>query len=247
MKEALRKMMIVGAIGLASFLPIKNLEAKTASGEDTTKTEETQKNKLSVNLNANLANKTRFWGSPFINSPVYTQSLNADYGNFSASIVGETEVNKKKLFNLIVRAGFVQPLSKKISLNLGYLFSNFNLEKGWEKVSMASAGLATSLPLNPSITYNRLLGLGGGAYVEGDLSQEIPITKNISVNLSGKLGYNDKAMRDRSSFTHLEGNVNVPIKLSDEITLSPYLSYFQPLASDFTKGLNAGLNIDIKL
>lgn len=246
MKKTLKTMMVVaGAISLASFLPIKNLEAKTLGIENTTKTEEIQKNKLKVNFNANLANKTRFWGSPFINSPVYAQSLNAEYGKFSASVVGEVEAKDKKLFNLMAHANFVQPLSEKVSFNLGFLYSHFNLEKGWENVGVASTGLSTSLPLNPSITYNKLIGLGGGDYIEGNLSQKIPLTKKIDMNLSGKLGYNNKATRDKSGFTHLEGNINIPIKLSDKIVLSPYISYFKALASDFTNGFNAGLSIKI--
>lgn len=250
MKKTLKNMLVVGAIGLASFLPMKNLEAKTAGGEDTTKieeTEETQKNKLNFNLDMVLKNKSRFWGSPFSDSPVYKQSLNANYGSFSASVAGEVDVNNKKLFNVQTSVGFAKPLSKKISFYLGYVSFNFDLGEGWDKAAVAYASLAANLPLNPSITYNKLFGFGGGEYIEGSLSQSIPFKKNTSVNLSGKLGYNKKVMRTKTGFTHFEGNINIPIKLSDNTTLSPYINYFQSLAKDIKSGFNGGLAVKVKL
>lgn len=247
MKKTLRNILLAGAITLASFLPMKNLEARTAIQEDTVKTEETEKSKVNFSLNGNLTNKSRFWGFPFLDSPVYTQSLNANYGNFSASVAGDVDVNNKKLFNVQTNIGFAKPLSKKMSFYLGYVLFNFDLGEGWDKASIAYAGLAANLPLNPSITYNRVFGFGGGEYIEGSLSQNIPLTKNTSVNLSGKLGYNDKVMRDTTGFTHLEGNVNIPIKLSDKITLSPYINYFQSLSKDITSGFTGGIKVNYPL
>lgn len=247
MKKTLRNMLAVGAIGLASLLPMKGLEARTAIQEDTVKTEETQKNKFNISLDGDLKNKSRFWGFPFLDSPVYTQSLNANYGNFSAAIAGDVDIKNNKLFNVQTSVGFFKPLSKKMSFYLGYVFFNFNLGEGWDNASIAYAGLAANLPLNPSITYNKVFGFGGGEYIEGNLSKNFPLTKNTGVNLSGKIGYNNKVMRDKVGFTHLEGNINIPIKLSDKVVLSPYINYFQALSDDVKSGFTAGLAVNARL
>jgi hypothetical protein len=246
MKKILRNILLAGTICLASFLPLKGLEARTAIQEDTVKTEETKKNNFNINLNGCLKNKSRFWGFPFSDTPVYTESLSANYGKFSASIAGDININDKKLFNVQTSIGFSQPLSKKISFYLGYVFFYFNMGEGWDNASIAYAGLAADLPLNPSITYNRLIRFGGGDYIEGKLSENLPLTKNIGVNLSGKIGYNNKVMRNKSGFTHLEGDINIPIKLSDKIALSPYINYFQALSDDIKSGFTCGLAVNTK-
>lgn len=243
MKKPLRNILVVGAIGLASLLPMKGLEAQTVIQEDTTKTEKIQKNKFNIGLKGDLINKYRFWGMPFLDSPVYKQSLNVNYGNFSASTTGQVNVKDHKLYAIPTYVGFSKSLSKKISSHLGYTLFKFNLGESWESASVVSAGLTTNFPLNPSITYNRLFGFGGGEYIEGSLSKNIPLTKSSSINLSGKLGFNNKVfLWDRAGFTHLEGCINIPIKLLDKINLSPYINYFQSLSDIVKTGFNGGLS-----
>lgn len=243
MKKPLRNILVVGAIGLANLLPMKGLEAQTVIQEDTTKTEKIQKNKFNIGLKGDLINKYRFWGMPFLDSPVYKQSLNVNYGNFSASTTGQVNVKDHKLYAIPTYVGFSKSLSKKISSHLGYTLFKFNLGENWESASIVSAGLTTNFPLNPSITYNRLFGFGGGEYIEGSLSKNIPLTKSSSINLSGKLGFNNKVfLWDRAGFTHLEGCINIPIKLLDKINLSPYINYFQSLSDIVKTGFNGGLS-----
>jgi len=246
MKKSLRNILVGGAIGLASLLPMKGLEAQTVIQEDTTKTEKIQKNKFNIGLKGDLVNSSRFWGIPFLNKPIYSQSLNVNYGNFSASTTGQVNVKDLKLYAIPTYVGFSKSLSKKISSHLGYTFFEFNLGENWENASIVSAGLTTNFPLNPSITYNRLFGFGGGEYIEGSLSKNIPLTKSSSINLSGKIGYNNKVIRDKSGFTHLEGCVNIPIKLLDKINLSPYINYFQSLSGVVKTGFNGGLSASAK-
>ena len=244
MKKSLRNILVAGAIGLANLLPMKGLEAQTVIQEDTTKTEKIQKNKFNIGLKGDLVNKSRFWGIPtsFLDKPIYSQSLNVNYGNFSASTTGRVNVKDLKLFVIPTYVGFSKSLSKKISSHLGYTLFKFNLGEGWENASIVSAGLTTNFPLNPSITYNRLFGFGGGEYIEGGLSKNIPLTKSSSINLSGKIGYNNKILRDRTGFSHLEGCINIPIKLLDKINLSPYINYFQSLSDIVKTGFNGGLS-----
>ncbi len=249
MKKSLRNILVVGTIGLASLLPMKDLGAQQVIQEDTTKTEKIQKNKFNIGLKGDLINKYRFWGMPFLDSPVYKQSLNVNYGNFSASTTGQVDVKNLKLYAIVTYAGFSKSLSKKISSHLGYTLFKFKTGENWENAFLVSVGLTTNLPLNPSITYNRLFGkssFGGGDYIEGGLSKDIPLTKSSSINLSGKIGYNNKVLRDRTGFTHLEGCLNIPIKLSDKINFSPYINYFQSLSDVVKTGFNGGLSVSAR-
>lgn len=247
MKKTLKNMLVLWAIGLTSLLPMKGLEAKTVIEKDDTKTEETRKNKFNFSLNGNLVNTSRFWGMPFSDNIIYTQSLNVNYGGFSASIAGNINVNEIELFSKKIHVKFSQPLSKIMSFYLGYVSSKFNLGEKLEGVSVAYAGLDSTLPLNPSITYHKLFGFIRGEYIEGNVSKDIPLTKNTSMNFSGKLGHNNKVLRDKTGFTHLEGSINIPIELSNKITLSPYINYFQSLSKDIKSGFTGGLIVNVKL
>lgn len=231
--KTIDKILVAGAIGLASLFPMKSLEAQTII----------EKNKFNIGLKGDLINKSRFWGMPFSDNPFYEQSLNVNYGNFSASTTGRVNVKENfELSEMSTYAGFSKSLSEKISSHLGYIFFKFNLGESWENASVISAGLNTNFPLNPSITYNQLFGFGGGEYMEGNLSKNIPLTKSSHINLSGKIGYNNKVLRDRAGFTHLEGCIKIPIKLSDKINFSPCINYFQPLSNDVTNGFTGGLS-----
>jgi len=240
MKKTLRNILLAGTITLASLFPMKNVLAKPQDQEKT-------KPKINISVAGNLANKSRFWGMPFLDSPVYTQSLNANYGNFSASIAGDVDVNNKKLFNIQTHAGFSQPILDKLNAYLGYLFFNFNLGEGWDYASILYGGLAADIPLNPSVTYNRLFRFGGGEYIEGSVSHAFPIGEKIGISLSQKVGYNNKAGRDKTGFSHLETGINVPIQLSNKANITPYLNYLHSLSDEVKGGFYGGINVNYDL
>jgi len=238
MKKTLRNILLAGTITLASLFPMKKVLAQP---------QENPKSKINISVAGNLANKLKFWGMPFLDSPVYTQSLNANYGNFSASIAGDVDVNNKKLFNMQTHAGFSQPISDKLNAYLGYVFFNFNLGEGWDYASILYGGLAADLPLNPSVTYNRLFRFGGGEYIEGSISHAFPLGEKIGISLSQKAGYNNKAGRDKTGFSHLETGVSVPIQLSNSVNITPYLNYLHSLSDEVKSGFYGGINIDFPL
>ena len=240
MKKTLRNIVLAGAITLASLSPMKKVLAQPQD-------QEKPKSKINISVAGNLVNKSKFWGMPFLDSPVYTQSLNANYGNFSASIAGDVDVNNKKLFNMQTHAGFFQPLSKTISFHLGYMFFNFNLGEGWDYASILYGGLAADLPLNPSVTYNRLFRFGGGEYIEGSVFHAFPLGEKIGISLSQKAGYNNKAGRDKTGFSHLETGVSVPIQLSNSVNITPYLNYLHSLSDEVKSGFYGGINVGYDL
>jgi len=81
-----------------------------------------------------------------------------------------------------------------------------------------------------------------GEYTQFSASKTIPLTKNISILPSVNLGYNDKFLRDKSGFSHIEGGISLPVKLKSA-ELVPYVNYSQPLTNGFKKSFHGGIKI----
>jgi hypothetical protein len=238
MKRTLRKIVLAGAITLASLFPMKNVLAQP---------QENPKPKTNISVAGNLANKLKFWGMPFLDSPVYSQSVNVNRGKFDISLVGKYDIKKGRLFDIDTGISFSQPISDKLNAYLGYVFFNFNLGEGWDYASVLYGGLAADLPLNPSVTYNKLFRFGGGEYIEGSVSHAFPLGEKMGISLSQKAGYNNKAGRDKTGFSHLETGVSVPIQLSNRVNITPYLNYLHSLSDEVKSGFYGGINVNYPL
>jgi len=236
MKKTLRNILLAGAITLASLSPMKKVLAKT---------QEDPKPKTNISVAGNLANKSKFWGMPFLESPVYSQSVNVSRGKFGASLLGNYDIKKERLFDIDMGVSFSQPISDKLNAYLGYVFFNFNLGEGWDYASILYGGLAADLPLKPSVTYNRLFRFGGGEYIEGSVSHAFPLGEKMEISLSQKVGYNNKAGRDKTGFSHLETGVSVPIQLPNSVNITPYLNYLHSLSDEVKSGFYGGINVEL--
>ena len=212
---------IAGIIG-ASLLPFTGAKA--------------QDNNLNVNLNGNYASEMRFWGMPFIDSPMYTQSLNFNHGKFMVSLSGTRNMDTEKLYSGNVLLNYTQPISSKLTASVGKIYFKFNLGGYWDDASVSYAGLNADMPFNPAISYNKLTGFGGGEYIEGSLSKTFPVNNKVAVSTSAKIGYNAKALRDKTSFSHLEEEVSIPIQVTDRLNITPKLKIIFPLAEDVSGG-----------
>ena len=233
----LRNILLVGTITLASLFPMK-ADAQT---------QENPKPKINISVAGNLVNKSKFWGMPFLDSPVYSQSVNVSRGKFGVSLVGNYDIKKGRLYDIDTGVSFSQPISDKLNAYLGYVFFNFNLGEGWNYASILYGGLAANLPLNPSITYNRLFRFGGGEYMEGSVSHAFPLGEKIEISLSQKAGYNNKAGRDKTGFSHLETGISVPIQLSNSVNITPYLNYLHSLSDEVKSEFYGGINVNYDL
>ena len=235
--KASKLLTISGIIG-STFLPMK-VDAQETDSLST-------KPKINFGTNGRIVDKSRFWGLPFLDSPMYSQSLNLNNGNLSLSLIGNIDVENKNLFDIDFLVNYVHPISDNLVAYAGNLAFLFNIGEGWNTAALSYGGLAANLPLNPSITYSRLSGFVSGEYVEGEISKKFQIG-STGLNSSMKIGYNNNALRIGKGFSHMEVNASVPIDINDSITITPHLKYTHPFTSEIKKGYNAGLDVNLKL
>lgn len=228
----------IGLIG-ATLLPMKEVNAQETDSLPA-------KPKISFDTNGRIVNETRFWGLPFLDSPMYSQALNLNKGGLSVSMIGNLDVENRKLFDIDVLVNYVHPISDNLVAYVGNLSFLFNIGEGWNSAALSYGGLAANLPLNPSITYNRLSGFVSGEYVEGALSKSFQIG-NSELNSSVKIGYNDNALRVGKGFSHIETEVSTPISVNNSLTITPHIKYTHPFIPSIKKGYNLGLDVNLKL
>ncbi|HEA46648.1 MAG TPA: hypothetical protein ENH99_02600 [Candidatus Pacearchaeota archaeon] len=201
---------------------------------------EAQKDNPNLSVSSDIANQSRFWGMPFLDTPHYKQSINLDYKNLSTSIVAHADVNQGRFFDVDLLVSYSHPLSSIFSVYGGGLGFAYHNEEKIEPGAIAYAGVEAEVPLNPSVTYSKLFGFGGGDYIESAVSEDIPKT---GINLTGKLGWNHNALWEGTGFTHAEGIATTTIDLSDNIQFSPRLNYISPFIEDVPRGFLVGANL----
>ena len=78
--------------------------------------------------------------------------------------------------------------------------------------------------------------------MEGAISKDFSIRKEITAAASVKLGYNNKAFRERKSFSHLEANLKVPIPVTKKLSVIPNINCSKALADDLSDIIWGGIN-----
>lgn len=253
-KLNLKKILVGAAIMALPFTTPKSLEAKT-SGEipkDTTKTEEvhgTLKNELGYNINSNIASNQRFWGMPFANFPVYSQSVGATKGKLSTLVNLDVNLKDNKLYTAFANIGYsqslgdVHPSLENFLAHAGATGFRFNLGEEWGSAAIGYLGLTTDFPLNPSIFYKRLIGFGDGNFIQGEISENIPnpLSDKNKLKSSLSVGYNIGGLIEGRDITEAKVNVSAPINLG-KFLVTPSTSYHFPLpksSGGFIFGISA--------
>ncbi len=242
--KTLGKILTTGAALLTLASAPKSLEAQATNDgalNDTTTIEEVQENTFNYNVGLSLENKSRFWGLPFVDSPHFKQNLGVNYGNLYLSLVGH--VKEGEFFDLDTDLTYIQPLSDNLSVNAGVMrFDYDDPEKSWITGYVPHTGVSLNAPLNPSISYNHLIGFGGGDYIEGSVSESMSLGENAGLNLTGKLGYNMNAMIDGKRITHAQTTLSAPFSIKG-VSFSPYINHFTSLSEDVENGFTGGVSV----
>lgn len=253
-KKRIWKTIVGGAIIFTSLLPVKDLEAQNSKNKNSLSSncnlEQTLKDnkKINVKFGGNLSNALRFWGMPFVNSPVYNQRVNFNYRNFLAFISGNVNIENKKLFMTNFGLKYSHSLSDKFVAYVGGTQFILNRRSNIDTAFLIYAGISARVYLNPSITYNRLNGcLGKGQYIEGSLSNNFNLNENVLFSSSVKLAYNNKALRNKKGISHLESHIELSINLSKKLDIIPYLNYVKSLTDDIKSGFYGGIRLNYKV
>lgn len=229
---------------VGTLLPMQGLEAQTSTDNllsDTIETEQVEENTLNYSVGADLENKSRFWGLPFVDSPHFKSNMGINFGNTYLSFVGH--VRKGEFFDLDTDITYIHSLSDKISASVGVMRFDFNdPEKGWIVGYIPHTSISANVSGNPSIGYNRLIGFGGGDYIEGSISEGLPVGGR-NLNIEARVGYNMNAMIDGQRFTHIQGNISLPLEIKG-ISVNPYVNIFGSLSDDVQNGTTFGVSVN---
>lgn len=223
------KIAIISLIGLASLFPKK------------TKAEEIQE-KPAVNLSLDNAfsNKYLFWGLNFWDKPVWQPMFNLNINYLTLNLFGNMEIGSRDVNEADAFVDFTYPINK-INTSLGAGYYNFKINGKWVKDRELYTKIGMNIPLNPSIVFHRLFGLGKGSYTEASLSEDVEIN-NLVANLSGKLGYDTSKYREGRGFSHVEAGIKVPIKLTEKMSIIPNINFSKALARDLENEIYGGIN-----
>lgn len=222
-----KNLIAAGMIALGSFIPIK------AKSEP-----------FNISLDNNFSTKYMLWGIPFSEGAVDQVMLNTNYKNLTATLFANRDFKQDKFNEGDIFVDYTKQLSDKLKASVGCIYFKFKQNGNWEDCTDLYVGISANIPLNPSLKYHRLLsGFDTGNYVEGAVSKNFPINEKATISTTGKIGYNDKAFRGKSGLSHLEAGVNIPIQLTNKLSVSPNINCSRTLASDLENEVFGGVNV----
>jgi len=230
--KTLGKLLFLGAIGLASILPMKSMA------------------EANVSLDSIFSSRYMFYGLPFSKGNINQTMLNVSNNennnkknNFTGTLWDNYDAKQNRLNEVDIFMDYTRQINNKLNLSLGAIYFRAIVEDKWKECTDWYAGIHTNFLLNPSLTYNKYTGFGKGNYTELGISKDFPGNNRFTVSTSGKLGYNNRAFRDKRGFSHLEGNLKFPITLSKKLSIIPNINYSRALAKDLKNTTWGGINL----
>jgi len=225
MKKILKHMLVVGAIGLASFLPMKSLEAKT---------QEDPKPKISASFNNNYASQYVLFGLPFSEGPVWQPTLNVGSGNLNSFLMANKDLTTHEWNEIDIGVDYNIPLGKNSSLSLGTIYFPSKIDGKWKDFGTSYASLSSG-PL--SVMLHKIWGNEKGTYLGLTYNKDYPVSDKFTFSNSTSIGYNDGIFRDKKGLTHFESSLTGSLALTDKLGVSGQVVWINPLADDIKGGL----------
>ena len=130
---------------------------------------------------------------------------------------------------------------------LAHEFSGVRVEASYAKDFFWHSSLTETQEVDLSVTAGKLSGLlvhdfrsGKGQYLEA--SYAAPASQKFPVAIRFALGYNNHYFRQTSSFSHLEGKVQLPLSIAG-FSVTPSFTYVKALANNFQDKPVIGLSV----
>jgi hypothetical protein len=185
------------------------------------------------------SSKYMFWGIPFSGEDVFQSMLILNHGPFTLFFFGNNDFQLNKFNEGDILTDYTMPLNSVLNTSFGYNYYRCKLED-WETYGEMYFGLSFNTLFSPSITYHNLFGFEEGNYIDIGLSKNLS-TEKIPLLLSGKIGYNDRAFREKSGLSHTDWGVSIPITIFSHLSMIPFARYSWALSDDFKNELYGGL------
>jgi hypothetical protein len=191
------------------------------------------------------------------NKPAVQPSLDVEFGDsgFSLNVWSSFALANREEFksadeiDLTLTYAFKVPEGWELCAgicNYGYWFmDDFNVKDGTSQEVYATVS-KTDLPLAPTVSLYYDFNLGSGLYVTLGGSHELKVSENVSVELSGLIGFNSRQYIEKSGFSDVDFSARVPLVLG-KVTLTPSFNVMIPLMdevnenTEFWFGLSASI------
>jgi hypothetical protein len=115
--------------------------------------------------------------------------------------------------------------------NYGYWFADdFKFKQSTSQEIYVNVS-KTDLPLSPQLSIYYDFNLGSGLYVTLACSHDLKIINNVSLELSGLIGYNSRLFIDKTGFSDFDLYIKLPLTVG-KLILVPSLNLMIPLLDD---------------
>ena len=178
------------------------------------------------------------------NKPVLQPSVTFAFGDsgFSVNLWSSFSFVAKELDELDVTLSYDFQLSKDIAMTVGlihygwYFVDGFNFKDNTTQEFYVTLGFSR-LPLAPEVTLYYDFGNGDGLYIELGVGHSVPLSEELSLELSASLGYNDQLWIGDSGLSDLNFGASVPFKIG-KVIISPFLKMTLVLLDAVNPGID---------
>lgn len=193
-------------------------------------------------------------GMEFGANPVHQGVLTYEQGPFSLTGFLNRDIHTKETNEKDVMASATIPLGKGVEATVGGSMYNLPEENsGWDQIYEANGSVEfTRIPFSPTLSGVHFFDYGTYFSASGskDVTIPLPFVGDHIFSFSGGIGYNAHAFRDNTGFSHLETeastDISVPMPFGlDDMTITPSVSYSEPLSTNMDNQFNYGVNASI--
>ncbi len=178
------------------------------------------------------------------NKPALQPGVTFSFGEsgLSLNLWSSFSFSARELDELDVTLTYDFKLTRNIALAIGlihygwYFVDGFTFKDNTTQEIFATIGLP-DLPLAPELTLYYDFANGDGLYFELGIGYSVPLSEELSLELSATLGYNDKLWIAESGLSDLSFCASVPFKI-ETVTISPSFNIMFILLDAVNPGTN---------
>lgn len=203
---------------------------------------------ISVSSKTDYLSKYIYYGVLYSEDPVVQESLTVSIGNWNLTGFVNYDAKSEEINETdLILDGFVS-VGDDLTLFGGYAFYTSPTDV-FETTHEIFGGVSfDKLPLTPTLLFVHDVGAYGGLYGQLSLSHQQELfdfgrSGKVSLSAEGILGFNNGYYREGSGFSHLEGKLELPIELGNNVSIAPSLTYIHGLDNDFDDHLIYGLSL----
>ena len=216
-------------------------DAKPMEDEDSS---ESWLSPFTFSMKSTIRSKYVWRGLLLNKDPSYLSSSTLGYGGFSLNLRGNVDLTtinerKYKLGELDTTFGYSHAFDGLIVEGGITNYASFG-KAGYPSTTEVYTGLGLDVPLSPGIRAYFDIDKSQGAYYEATIGHTFNLLENVDLKLSTALGYGSARNNNfyygvnKAAFTNASMTADLPITISEHITISPFITYTTLLDGQIT-------------